>query len=255
MESGGAPPPPGPHRQRSHRQPCAQPLDGLAPMPTVPTWWASEGGRCPSSTPSGTVAEHMACRTDVAVFDVSHLGTVRLAGPDARPALQRALTNDLAKVGPGKAQYTHLLDEDGSVLDDLIVWWTGEESFDVMPNASNTSRVLAAIGGTDVTAERAVAGRPGASVPGPDGGGPPRGRDRRPLRGTRARRGRASRGRGRHRLHGRGRGRVRRACRCRRSPCGKPSSPPGPRRPAWALATPSASRPACPCTAMNWARA
>ncbi len=104
----------------------------------------------------GTVAEHMACRTDVAVFDVSHLGTVRLAGPEARPALQRALTNDLAKIKPGKAQYTHLLDEDGSVLDDLIVWWTGEESFDVMPNASNTSRVLAAIGGTDVTAERAV---------------------------------------------------------------------------------------------------
>ena len=90
----------------------------------------------------GTVAEHMACRTDVAVFDVSHLGTVRLAGPEARPALQRALTNDLAKIRPGKAQYTHLLDEDGSVLDDLIVWWTGEESFDVMPNASNTSRVV-----------------------------------------------------------------------------------------------------------------
>ena len=104
----------------------------------------------------GTVAEHMACRTDVAVFDVSHLGTVRLAGPEARPTLQRALTNDLAKIGPGKAQYTHLLDEDGSVLDDLIVWWTGEDSFDVMPNASNTSRVLAAIGGNDVTAGRAV---------------------------------------------------------------------------------------------------
>ncbi len=105
---------------------------------------------------SGTVAEHMSCRTDVAVFDVSHLGTVHLAGPDALPTLQRTLTNDLAKVRPGKAQYTHLLDEEGSVLDDLIVWWTGEETFDVMPNASNTSRVLAAIGGTDVTARRAV---------------------------------------------------------------------------------------------------
>ena len=105
---------------------------------------------------TGTVTEHMSCRTDVAVFDVSHLGTVRLAGPDAQPTLQRALTNDLAKIRPGKAQYSHLLDEDGSVLDDLIVWWTGEQSFDVMPNASNTSRVLAAIGGTDVTASRAV---------------------------------------------------------------------------------------------------
>jgi aminomethyltransferase len=114
------------------------------------------GWEMPLQYADGTVAEHMACRTDVAVFDVSHLGTVRLAGPEARPTLQRALTNDLAKIGPGKAQYTHLLDEDGSVLDDLIVWWTGEDSFDVMPNASNTSRVLAAIGGNDVTAGRAV---------------------------------------------------------------------------------------------------
>ena len=114
------------------------------------------GWEMPLEYASGTVAEHMSCRTDVAVFDVSHLGTVRLAGPGARPALQRALTNDLGKVRPGKAQYTHLLDEDGSVLDDLIVWWTGEETFDVMPNASNTSRVRAAIGGTDVTAQRAV---------------------------------------------------------------------------------------------------
>jgi aminomethyltransferase len=114
------------------------------------------GWEMPLEFASGTVAEHMSCRRDVAVFDVSHLGTVRLAGPEARPTLQRALTNDLAKIRPGKAQYTHLLDEDGSVLDDLIVWWTGEDSFDVMPNASNTSRVLAAIGGTDVTAHRAV---------------------------------------------------------------------------------------------------
>ncbi len=44
---------------------------------------------------AGTVAEHMACRRDVAVFDVSHLGTVRLAGPQARSTLQRVLTNDL----------------------------------------------------------------------------------------------------------------------------------------------------------------
>lgn len=105
---------------------------------------------------AGTVAEHMACRRDVAVFDVSHLGTVRLAGPQARSTLQRVLTNDLGKVRPGKAQYSHLLDDEGSVLDDLIIWWTGEESFDVMPNASNTSRALSAIGGRDVTDERAV---------------------------------------------------------------------------------------------------
>ena len=111
----------------------------------------------PLSYPSGTVAEHLACRQDAVAFDVSHLGTVRVVGPGSRVLLQRTLTNDLGKVGPGRAQYTHLLDEtDGSVLDDIIVWWLDEETFDVMPNASNTARVRAAVGGTDVTSERAV---------------------------------------------------------------------------------------------------
>jgi len=89
-------------------------------------------------------------------FDVSHLGTVRVLGPDAFDHLQRSLSNDLRRINPGRAQYTHLLDEDGSVVDDIIVWWVDDEGFDVMPNASNTSDVLAAIGGADVTAERAV---------------------------------------------------------------------------------------------------
>jgi aminomethyltransferase len=115
------------------------------------------GWEMPLAYPGGTLAEHMSCRNAAVVFDVSHLGTVRLSGPEARPVLQSTLTNDLAKIGPGRAQYTHLLDEtDGSVLDDIIVWWTDEESFDVMPNASNTARVRSAIGGKDVTGERAV---------------------------------------------------------------------------------------------------
>jgi aminomethyltransferase len=114
------------------------------------------GWDMPLEFETGTLAEHMACRRHAALFDVSHLGTVRLVGPEAEAVLQGALTNDLAKVGPGRAQYSHLLDEQGWVLDDLIVWWVGEGRFDVMPNASNTSRVLGAIGGTDVTAERAV---------------------------------------------------------------------------------------------------
>src|SRR5580658_3724606 len=115
------------------------------------------GWEMPLSYPDGTIAEHLACRHAAVAFDVSHLGTVRITGPDARPLLQATLPNDLGKIHPGRAQYTHLLDEaDGSVLDDLIVWWVDDERFDVMPNASNTSRVRAAIGGTDVTGERAV---------------------------------------------------------------------------------------------------
>jgi aminomethyltransferase len=115
------------------------------------------GWEMPLSYPAGTLAEHRACRSGAVVFDVSHLGTVRVEGPDALDRLQRALTNDLGKVAPGRAQYTHLLDEaDASVLDDIIVWWVADDRFDVMPNASNTDGVLEAIGGRDVTAERAV---------------------------------------------------------------------------------------------------
>lgn len=114
------------------------------------------GWEMPLRFGAGTLAEHLACRRSAAVFDVSHLGTVRLEGADALATLQGALTNDLSKIGPGRAQYTHLLDEDGSVLDDMMVWWVADERFDVMPNASNTARVVAAIGGNDVTAERAV---------------------------------------------------------------------------------------------------
>jgi aminomethyltransferase len=114
------------------------------------------GWDMPLSYPDGTVAEHRACRTAAVAFDVSHLGTVRVEGADAFDRLQATLTNDLRRIGPGRAQYTHLLDGEGSVLDDIIVWWVDEGRFDVMPNASNTERVRGAIGGTDVTPERAV---------------------------------------------------------------------------------------------------
>ena len=89
---------------------------------------------------------------------------MRVQGPAAHRALQWALTNDLNRVGVGAAQYTHLLDpSDASVLDDIIVWWVSGDRFDVMPNASNTDRVVSALAEeageldiTDVTAERAV---------------------------------------------------------------------------------------------------
>lgn len=115
------------------------------------------GWEMPLAYPAGTLEEHLACRRRAVAFDVSHLGTVRVTGPDALERLQRAFTNDLNRISPGRAQYTHLCDDtDGSVLDDIIVWWVDDEVFDVMPNASNTARVLEAVGGTDVTATRAV---------------------------------------------------------------------------------------------------
>jgi aminomethyltransferase len=125
------------------------------------------GWEMPIAYPLGTLEEHRACRGSAVVFDVSHLGTVRVEGPSAFDALQRELTNDLRKVEPGRAQYTHLLDpDDASVLDDIIVWWLpdgpdGAPRFDVMPNASNTDRVVGAFTADgvevrDTTSERAV---------------------------------------------------------------------------------------------------
>ncbi|MDE0216345.1 MAG: glycine cleavage system aminomethyltransferase GcvT [bacterium] len=132
------------------------------------------GWEMPLSYPSGTLAEHRACRVDAVVFDVSHLGTLRVSGADAYERLQQAFTNDLARIGPGRTQYTHLLDDDGSVLDDIIVWWAASDSFDVMPNASNTDRVASALGrsddagfeAVDVTASRAVLAVQGPGVRG-----------------------------------------------------------------------------------------
>ncbi len=115
----------------------------------------------PLAYPDGTLEEHRRCRRRAVVFDVSHLGTVAVRGPGAFESLQRAFTNDLGRIEPGRAQYTHLCGDDGSVLDDIIVWWLGPDEFHVMPNASNTDRVQQALGGpdvavTDVTGERAV---------------------------------------------------------------------------------------------------
>lgn len=115
------------------------------------------GWEMPLAYGEGTVAEHRACRTGAVAFDVSHLGTVRVRGPEARERLQVTFTNDLGRIAPGRAQYTHLLDaDDASVLDDLIVWWVADEHFEVMPNASNTDGVVGAIGGEDVTSARAL---------------------------------------------------------------------------------------------------
>lgn len=117
----------------------------------------------------GVLEEHRACREHAVVFDVSHLGSVVVEGPGAFDALQWAFTNDLRRIGPGRAQYTHLLDErDAHVIDDIIVWWIEDDRFIVMPNASNTLPLLSALGAAvdgagrgaarveDITAGRAV---------------------------------------------------------------------------------------------------
>jgi aminomethyltransferase len=111
---------------------------------------------------TGVLDEHRACRSQGVIFDVSHLGTVHVGGPGAFGALQVVLTNDLARIGPGRAQYTHLLDDaDAHVVDDIIVWWGPDGDFWVMPNASNTGPALRAL--SDSIGPVGVAAEPGPS--------------------------------------------------------------------------------------------
>ncbi len=103
------------------------------------------GWEMPISYPTGTLEEHRQCRKGCVTFDVSHLGSVLVEGREAFDELQYAFTNDLSRIQPGRAQYSHLLNNNGHVIDDVIIWWTGEQQFEIMPNASNTKRVEMAL--------------------------------------------------------------------------------------------------------------
>ncbi|UYP17511.1 glycine cleavage system aminomethyltransferase GcvT [Rhodococcus sp. Z13] len=103
---------------------------------------------------AGTVAEHTAVRETVGLFDVSHLGKAVVAGPGAAEFVNTALTNDLTRIGPGRAQYTLCCTETGGVIDDLIVYYVSDEELFLVPNAANTAAVveaLAAAAPADVT--------------------------------------------------------------------------------------------------------
>jgi aminomethyltransferase len=85
----------------------------------------------------GVIPEHRAVRTDAGAFDVSHMGELLVEGPNAREFLQAMLSNDLDRIGPGKAQYTLLTNDQGGIVDDLIVYELGPERFLLIVNASN----------------------------------------------------------------------------------------------------------------------
>src|SRR5918998_3255467 len=90
----------------------------------------------------GVLAEHAAVREAVGLFDVSHLGTATVRGPGAAEFVNRCLTNDLARIGPGQAQYTLCCTDDGGVVDDLIVYLHGPDDVLLVPNAANAADVL-----------------------------------------------------------------------------------------------------------------
>ncbi|HJW66347.1 MAG TPA: glycine cleavage system aminomethyltransferase GcvT [Gaiellaceae bacterium] len=85
----------------------------------------------------GVIPEHRAVRTDSGAFDVSHMGEFLVEGPGARAFLQTVLSNDLDKIGAGKAQYTLLTNEHGGIVDDLIAYELSPERFLLIVNAAN----------------------------------------------------------------------------------------------------------------------
>ncbi len=87
-------------------------------------------------------AEHQAVRRAAGLFDLSHMGEIRLSGPDAGAALDYALTGHLSTLRPGRARYTMICADDGGVLDDLVVYRQDEDEFLVIANAANTEVVL-----------------------------------------------------------------------------------------------------------------
>lgn len=91
---------------------------------------------------SGVLAEHTAVRERVGLFDVSHLGKASVAGDGSLEFLNAMFTNDLNRIGDGKAQYTLLCNPDGGVVDDLIAYRNSASDFFLIPNASNTTEVV-----------------------------------------------------------------------------------------------------------------
>ena len=85
--------------------------------------------------------EHMAVRKVAGLFDISHMGRLKVTGDAGFDFLQGLLTNDLSRIGPGRAQYNLMCNEHGGVLDDLVVYWA-DEGFFVVVNAANRERDL-----------------------------------------------------------------------------------------------------------------
>ncbi|OBF65962.1 glycine cleavage system protein T [Mycobacterium sp. 852002-51971_SCH5477799-a] len=107
--------------------------------------FAEFGGWLMPVSYAGTVSEHNATRNAVGLFDVSHLGKALVRGPGAAQFVNSALTNDLNRIGPGKAQYTLCCTESGGVVDDLIAYYVDDDEIFLVPNAANTAAVVDAL--------------------------------------------------------------------------------------------------------------
>lgn len=89
---------------------------------------------------SGIVEEHLAVRKQAGLFDVSHMGEFFIKGPKAKELLQYVSANNAEKLSPGKVQYTYLPNEKGGIIDDFVIYQTGEEEYMMVVNAANIDK-------------------------------------------------------------------------------------------------------------------
>lgn len=92
---------------------------------------------------AGVGEEHMAVRTRAGVFDVSHMGEIRIEGPGALELVQRVITNDAARLTVGRGLYTPMCTPEGGIIDDVTVFRTAERAYLSVVNASTRAKVLA----------------------------------------------------------------------------------------------------------------
>jgi len=98
------------------------------------------GWDMPVQYPAGVIEEHIATRTRAGLFDVSHMGEIWVEGPDAIPFVNRITTNDVTKLVDGQAHYSALPNEDGGVVDDLLVYRFAEDRLLLVVNAGTTDK-------------------------------------------------------------------------------------------------------------------
>jgi len=94
----------------------------------------------PVQYPTGVIQEHMAVRQKMGLFDVSHMGEVLFEGPDALKNLNCLMTNSFSGMGIGQVRYSPMLNDEGGILDDLIVYRLAEEKYMVVVNAANREK-------------------------------------------------------------------------------------------------------------------
>src|SRR5215203_3888760 len=98
------------------------------------------GWDMPVQYPAGTIEEHLRTRTHAGLFDVSHMGEIDVRGTDAIAFINRLTSNDVSKLVDGQAQYSALTTDQGTVIDDLLVYRLAEDHLLLVVNASTTEK-------------------------------------------------------------------------------------------------------------------